>query len=371
MKGLQEVEGIVIGFPQIFGKESEEQAGTEGGGDQPGAGQMLTNPQHQVANDDQLLDAYSRTVVDVVSKVSPAVVHVQVRQRSKGQASGHKATSPEQTEGGGSGVILSPDGIILTNQHVIDQATDIKIRGFEGQDYRARVIGQDPDTDLAVLHAQTDATLAYAPLGDSAKLRAGQLVVAIGNPLGFESSVTTGVISAVGRSLRARNGRLIDDVLQTDAAINPGNSGGPLISSCGEVIGINTAIIARAYGIGFSVASNTARSTLTQILQHGRVRRGFIGIAGQTLILPPQMMGELGLSEPVAVGVIDIQPHSPAVNAGLKQGDILVKIGGQEVSGVDGLLKILDSDSIGHSSELTFYRDNKLYRTQITPVDRP
>ncbi len=367
----------VIGFPQIFGKEQEEQeepedqVGTGNEGVRPGTGQIIANPQQQVANDDQLLDAYSRTVVDVVSKVSPAVVHVQVRQGGKGVGVANKGASSEQTEGGGSGVILSPDGIILTNQHVIDEATDIKIRGFEGQDYSARVIGQDPDTDLAVLHAQTDATLAYAPLGDSTKLRAGQLVVAIGNPLGFESSVTTGVISAVGRSLRARNGRLIDDVLQTDAAINPGNSGGPLISSCGEVIGINTAIIARAYGIGFSVASNTARSTLTQILQHGRVRRGFIGIAGQTLILPPQMMNELGLGEPVAVGVIDIQPQSPAVNAGLKQGDILVKIGGQEVSGVDGLLKILDSDSIGHSCELTFYRDNKLYRTQITPVDRP
>ncbi len=351
----------MVGLPQIFAKEAENAEQTS---DLPVSGQSSSS--NGVVNDQPLLDAYSQTVVDVVGKVSPAVVHVQVKQ---GKSS--SATSSDQLDGGGSGVILSPDGIILTNQHVIDQAEDITIRGFEGQNYSARVIGQDPDTDLAVLHAQTEETLSYAVLGDSTKLRAGQLVIAIGNPLGFESSVTTGVISAVGRSLRARNGRLIDDVLQTDAAINPGNSGGPLISSCGEVIGINTAIIARAYGIGFSVASNTVRSTLTELLQHGRVRRGFIGIAGQTLILPPHMMRDLGLTKAVALGVIDIQEQSPAVVAGLRQGDILVRIDNEEVSGVDGLLKILDSESIGKQSELMFYRDNKMYKTVVTPVDRP
>ena len=242
-------------------------------------------PSPDARDDSRLMDAYSRAVVDVVEAVSPAVVHVQVRSARGGRVG----------QGSGSGVIVSPDGLVLTNNHVIDSAQSISLSQGDGQRFGARLVGKDPDTDLAVLRAETSERLNYAHLADSKKLRPGQIAIAIGNPLGFQSSVTAGIISAVGRSLRAENGRLIDDVIQTDAALNPGNSGGPLVNSAGHVIGINTATIMGAQGLCFAVASNTAEYVLTQILGHGRVRRGVIGIVAEHVVLPQRLRHRFGL----------------------------------------------------------------------------
>ena len=247
------------------------------------------------ADDQALLDAYSRAVIDVVDRVGPAVVRLAVHGGNAGRGS-------RQNRGGtGSGVILSPDGLILTNSHVAGAlrppAARIDVTTADGQELRARLVGDDPDTDLALLRVDEAVTLPAAPLGDSKRLKRGQLVIAIGNPLGFESTVTTGVVSALGRSLRSRNGRLIDDVIQTDAALNPGNSGGPLVSSRGEVVGINTAVIMGAQGICFAVAANTASFVLGELIRHGRVRRAFIGIAAQQTAIPQRRRRAFGLAQ--------------------------------------------------------------------------
>src|SRR6187399_814094 len=234
-------------------------------------------PEPTPANDQALLDAYSNAVIGVTERVGPAVVRVET---------GPKVRSARERGGLGSGIVISPDGLVLTNSHVVGTSREIRLRDTEGFVTDAHVLGVDPDTDLALLRADGARDLPYASLGNSKTLRRGQLVVAIGNPLGFESTVTAGVISALGRSLRAKSGRLIEDVIQTDAALNPGNSGGPLVASHGEVVGINTAIIMGAQGICFAVASNTAQLVLSELIRHGRVRRGFIGIAGQTVAVP-------------------------------------------------------------------------------------
>ena len=243
--------------------------------DETGAEAESSSYQANDTHDDAaLMDAYSNAVVDVVDRVSPAVVHVQVRGARNGRMS----------QGSGSGVVVSPDGLVLTNNHVIDGAQNISLSQGDGHKFGARLVGRDPDTDLAVLRAETPEHLQYARLADSKTLRPGQIAIAIGNPLGFQSTVTAGIISAVGRSLRAENGRLIDDVIQTDAALNPGNSGGPLVNSAGHVIGINTATIMGAQGLCFAVASNTAENVLMQILAHGRVRRGVMGIVAEHVV---------------------------------------------------------------------------------------
>jgi S1-C subfamily serine protease len=242
------------------------------------------------ADDQALLDSYSQAVIDVVDRVGPAVVRLAVRNGDPAQ--------PGQSRGGsGSGVIVAPDGLILTNSHVAGAASRIEVTTADGQDLHARLVGDDPDTDLALIRIDEPATLPSARLGDSKRLKRGQLVIAIGNPLGFESTVTTGVVSALGRSLRSRNGRLIDDVIQTDAALNPGNSGGPLVSSRGEVVGINTAVIMGAQGICFAVAANTASFVLGELVRHGRVRRAFIGIAAQQTAIPPLRRRAAGLAQ--------------------------------------------------------------------------
>ncbi len=285
--------------------------------------------------DGGLLDAYSSAVVRVVDEVSPSVVQVRVR----GVRQGHAA------QGSGSGSILSPDGLVLTNNHVVEGATSIELATTDARRYPARVLGRDPDTDIAVLRAETTDRLPAVRLGNSKLVRAGQIAIAIGNPLGFESTVTAGIVSAVGRSLRAQNGRLIGDVIQTDAALNPGNSGGPLVNSRGEVVGVNTAVIMGAQGICFSVASNTAQHVLTQILQHGRVRRARLGVAGDQVSLPQRLRVRAELAQEAGVRVVEVQADSPAQAAGLVAGDVILALDEETVTGIDDIARVLGRDA--------------------------
>jgi S1-C subfamily serine protease len=269
----------------------------------------------------------------------------------------------------GSGVIISPDGLLLTSSHVVQGAREARLTLSDGRIIDARVMGNDPDTDLALLRANTDG-LPFAALGNSKHLKRGQIAVAIGNPLGFESTVTAGVVSALGRSLRAQSGRLIDDVIQTDAALNPGNSGGPLVSSAGEVIGINTAVILGAQGICFAVASNTASFVVTELIRHGRVRRASIGVASQTIPLPQRIARAAGLTSRSGVVIVAIEPESPAAQAGLEQGDVILALDGEPVSGVDDLVRLLNGDRIGHSIELRLLKRGEMRAVILTPVER-
>jgi S1-C subfamily serine protease len=315
----------------------------------------------QSAEDGVLLDAYSRAVVGVVEAVSPAVAHVQI----KGARGGRLA------HGSGSGVVVSPDGLVLTNNHVVDSAQQIDLSLNDGRSFRARVLGRDADTDLAVLRSETSETLPSARLANSKEVRPGQIAIAIGNPLGFESTVTAGIVSAVGRSLRASNGRLIGDVIQTDAALNPGNSGGPLVNSAAAVIGINTAMIAGAQGICFSVASNTALYVLTQILAHGRVRRARIGIVAEQVTLPRRLRDRAGLTQASGVHVRDVGEGSPAARAGIGPGDVLVAVDGTSVTGVDDLTRLLDDKRIGQRLGVKVLRDGTITQFDLVPEERP
>jgi S1-C subfamily serine protease len=310
--------------------------------------------------DEALLDAYSSTVVGVVEAVSPSVVHVQVRGARNGRAA----------QGSGSGTILSPDGIVLTNNHVVEGASAIELALTDSRRVAARVLGRDPDTDIAVLRAETSDRLPTARLGNSKKIRPGQIAIAIGNPLGFESTVTAGIVSAVGRSLRAQNGRLIGDVIQTDAALNPGNSGGPLVNSRGEVIGVNTAVIMGAQGICFSVASNTAQLMLTQILQHGRVRRARLGVAGDQVRFAQRLKAATGLTQDAGVRVVEVQAATPAHRAGLVPGDVIVGLDSEVVTGIDDIARILDGTRIDKRLVIRILRDGRLETLEIVPTER-
>jgi S1-C subfamily serine protease len=259
---------------------------------------------------------------------------------------------------------------VLTNSHVVEGAKELRLTDPEGRSMEARLIGEDPDTDLALVRAGAARNLASATLGDSKKLRRGQLAVAIGNPLGFESTVTAGVISALGRSLRARTGRLIEDVIQTDAALNPGNSGGPLVSSRGEVIGINTAVIAGAQGICFAVASNTAQYVLSQILQHGRVRRGFIGVAAQTVAVPRRHARGAGIDNDLGAMITATDPNGPAQAAGLMSYDIVVRLDGEPVTGVDDMIRMLNGERIGRVVTFDVLRRGQLRSFEVKPTER-
>jgi S1-C subfamily serine protease len=285
-------------------------------------------------DDTALLDAYSKAVTNVVEQVWPSVVRLDIRQNGGGRA------------GSGSGVILSPDGLVLTNSHVVQGAKRADVTVLDGRSFSGRVLGDDPDTDLALVRIDEDATLPAAKLGNSKKLKPGEIAIAIGNPLGFDASVTAGVISALGRSLRSINGRLIEDVIQTDAALNPGNSGGPLVSSKGEVIGINTAIISGAQGICFAVASNTASFVLGELVAHGRVRRAFLGIGAGTVPLPRRIALRLGLAQRMGALISAVEARSPADHAGLLTGDILLAVDGTPITGADDLVRLLDAAKI-------------------------
>ncbi len=305
------------------------------------------------------LDALSSGIAALVDRVGPAVVRVE------------PARNGRQSGGIGSGVVISPDGLVLTNSHVIHGHHEARLTDTEGLNLEARLIGEDRDTDLALLRVTSARRLTSAELGDSKQLRRGQLVVAIGNPLGFEFTVTSGVVSALGRSLRASNGRLIDDVVQTDAALNPGNSGGPLVSTRGEVVGINTAVIAGAQGICFAVASNTAKFVLGELIRHGRVRRAYIGVSAQTVPVPRRYSQEFRLDNRFGALLTGIERGSPAATAGLATQDIVVKLGGETVAGVDDLVRLLDGGRVDRPVAMIVLRFGKLVELTVQPIERP
>ena len=321
----------------------------------------LQRPDDGAASDASLLDAYSRAVIAAVEIAGPAVVHVHVE-----GARGRR----QQSRGSGSGVMISPDGLLLTNHHVIAGAERIEIALGDGRRLGARLLGQDPETDLAVLRAESTERFHAAEFEDSKRVRPGQLAIAIGNPLGFQSSVTAGVVSATGRSLRSQSGALIDDVIQTDAALNPGNSGGALVTSHGRVMGINTAMIMGAQGICFSVASNTALLVLTQLLTHGRVRRARIGIAGSHVPLPRRIAHANGLTQATAVQAVEVPAGSPADLAGLRPGDIVVALDGRTIEAVDDLLRVLDAARIGREVEVRLLRRGTMQVVTVVPVEK-
>jgi S1-C subfamily serine protease len=314
----------------------------------------------EFAPDTTVLDPWSRVIVGAVDAVGPAVARVE----TDGDA------AQRRRGGTGSGVIISPDGLVLTNSHVVNGAHRVRLTLADARHVEARLVGDDPHSDLALLRVTDGATLPAARLGNSKALRRGELVVAIGNPLGFESTVTAGVVSALGRSLRSRTGTLIDDVIQTDAALNPGNSGGPLVSSRGEVIGINTAVIAGAQGICFAVASNTASFVVSEIVRHGRVRRAWIGIAAQTVPLPRRIGLALGLDQSFGVAITGIEPEGPAARSGLAVGNMIVAIDAAPVSGVDDLVHLLTAERIGAPVPFSVVVDGKLQAIVVVPADR-
>jgi len=307
--------------------------------------------------DEAPLDAYSRTVADIADRVGPAVVRV--------ASGGHGRRG-----GVGSGLVIADDGLVLTNSHVVAGVRRVRLALTDGNQTEAELLGDDPDTDLALLRAALPRATPAAVLGDSKALRRGHLVVAIGNPLGFESTVTAGVVSALGRSLRARSGRLIDDVIQTDAALNPGNSGGPLVAAAGAVVGINTAMIAGAQGLCFAVSSNTALFVVGAFVAHGRVRRAHLGIAAQTLPLPRRVAVAVGAG-PQAVRVGEIAPDGPAARGGLRVGDVILALDDVPVTGADDLIRLLGADRIGRAVALSVLRDGRLERLAVTPRERP
>ena len=300
-------------------------------------------------------------MIDVTERVGPAVVRVET---------GPKVRNARERGGLGSGIVISPDGLVLTNSHVVGSSKEIRLRDIEGIVSDARVLGVDPDTDLALLRADGVRDLPYASLGNSKSLRRGQLVVAIGNPLGFELTVTAGVVSALGRSIRSVSGRTIEDVIQTDAALNPGNSGGPLVSSNAEVIGINTAIINGAQGICFAVASNTAQFVLSEIIRHGYVRRAYIGVAGQTAPVPRRHAVLAGVENKMGALLTQIEPDGPAAKAGLLPGDVVIRLDGVEINGVDDLIRVLDRDRIGRRLAMDVLRLGRLRAIDIDPIER-
>ena len=315
--------------------------------------------------DAQVFDAYSQAVVAAVEKVSPAVVNVEVSRR----AARARGVRPEGPDGSGSGFLFTSDGFILTNSHVVHQAAGIDVALPDGLRCDATLIGDDPETDLAVVKIDAPGLVPVAPLGDSRVVRAGQLAIAIGNPYGFQCTVTAGVVSAVGRSLRSVSGRLIENVIQTDAALNPGNSGGPLVSSRGEVIGVNTAAILPAQGICFAIPVATATFVAERLIRDGRVRRGYVGVGGQTAPLHTRIVRFHNLSVASGVLVLSVEDGSPAHRAGLRAGDVIVSYEDQPVSGVDDLHRILTEERVGEPARLTIVRGAEKMIVGIVPEE--
>jgi S1-C subfamily serine protease len=307
--------------------------------------------------DEALLDAYSGAVSAAVAAARPAVVHIEVG----------AAGSPA---GAGSGFFISPDGYLLTNSHVVHGAGAPRVLLADGRSLSADLVGDDPDSDLAVLRVSAD-EISHLVLADSGAVRLGQVAIAIGSPMGFQQTATAGIVSGLGRSLRGASGRLIDNVIQTDAALNPGNSGGPLVDSRGEVIGVNTAIIRPAQGICFAIASNTARWVAAWLIKEGRIRRSFIGVAGQTVPLLRKLVHHHRLAQEAGVLVAGIEPGSPAALAGLAEGDIVLALDGSPTPGVDALHKLLTGERVGERAIVTFLRGVELRRHAIIPLEIP
>lgn len=328
-----------------------------GGQLQPG-GNGVSAQTVRPETDEDLLDAYSRAVVGVVDKVGPEVVSIGVRKRTRSLRYGQ--------EGAGSGVIIAPDGFVLTNHHVVEGAEDVQVRLTDGRSFSAHLVGSDPATDLAVVRAEAS-NLPTAELGDSDSLRVGQLVIAIGNPLGFQSTVSTGVISALGRALRSQAGRLIENVIQTDVPLNPGNSGGPLVDSRGRVIGINTAMIFMAQGISFAVPVNTVKWVVGELVTRGKVRRAYLGIAGQVRPIGRRIQRHLELQAATAVEVVSVEEEGPAHRAGVREGDLMLSVNGKSVASVDDIHRLLTGWTGGSPLSLTILRNGERLQVQIIP----
>jgi S1-C subfamily serine protease len=321
-------------------------------------------PHRAADSDEALLDAYSRSVIGAAGRVSPSVVHIE----SNRPAPGRPSQAPE-VSATGSGFIFTPDGFILTNSHVVHGAQRLTVTLYEGRRCDAALVGDDPDTDLAVIRIDSK-NLPAAPLGDSSAIRVGQLVVAIGNPFGFQCTVTAGVMSALGRSLRSQSGRLIDDVIQTDAALNPGNSGGPLVSSHGEVVGVNTAIIMPAQGLCFAIAVNTARFVASRLLRDGKVRRSYIGLGGQNVPIQRRVVRFHSLAVESGVLVLTVEGGSPAEKTGLTRGDVIVGFDGAPVAGIDDLHRLLTSDRVGTRVLLEVLRGTGKITLEVIPEEK-
>jgi len=315
-------------------------------------------------DDGVLLDEYSRTIVSAADRVGPAVVNIDIKQRLDSRR------GPREVGGSGSGFVIAPDGFILTNSHVVHGASRIEVTLSEGQKYQADKIGDDPDTDLAVIRIDAP-HLAHVRLADSESLRVGQVVIAIGNPLGFQASVTAGVISALGRSMYAQSGRLIDNIIQTDAALNPGNSGGPLVNSAGEVIGVNTAMIRPAQGICFAIASNTAKFVAGWLIRDGKIRRSYIGVAGQNVPLHRRIVRFYNLPLETGVLVVSVEKDSPAQRAGLREGDLIIAFNEQPIGSIHELHKMLMGEQIGVEATLLVIRHTEKLVLAITPAESP
>jgi S1-C subfamily serine protease len=308
----------------------------------------------RILADAPLLDAYSDAVVSAAERVSPAVVKIDVRRN--------------EAAGSGSGFLFTPDGLILTNSHVVGGASRVDVSLQDGRHFDADILGDDPHTDLALIRISA-ARLPTASFGVSRNIRVGQIAIAVGNPYGFECTVTAGVVSALGRSMRAYSGRLVDDVIQTDAALNPGNSGGPLTDSRGDVIGVNTAIIRAAQGICFATAIDTAKVIIAQILQHGRVRRGWFGIAGQNVALSRRVVRFHNLAQESGVRVTSVESGGPAQRAGLEEGDTIVSFDGMAVAGIDDVHRLLTEHRLGREAQIAVLRRGELHKHAITPVE--
>jgi len=313
-------------------------------------------PSRSLSGDEQLLDAYSQTIAAVVRRVAPSVVNIRV-------------LSGERGTGGGSGFILARDGFILTNSHVVHGAREIEVTLRDARVYPAQLIGTDPETDLAVI--RIDADVQHLRLADSSQIQVGQIAVAVGSPYGFQQTVTTGIVSALGRSMRSESGRLMDEIIQTDAALNPGNSGGPLLNSAGEVIGVNTAVILPAQGICFAIASNTAKFVAGWLIKDGRIRRSSIGVAGQSAPLHPRVVRFHKLPANTGVLVMEVEPGSPAGIAGLQPNDTIVGFKGHAIASVDDLHKQLVADEIGQPSPLMFLRGTEKLFCMVVPRELP
>jgi S1-C subfamily serine protease len=323
--------------------------------------------------DDSLLDAYSTAVTGAVERISPSVVNIEVHIEVPQSAGRTRSGEPRERRGGGSGFVFTPDGLILTNSHVVHEAVRIAVTTADGRRMPATVIGDDPASDLAVIRLDQphfgEPGLAAAALGDSQRLRVGQIVIAIGAPYGFQSTVTAGVVSALGRSLRSYSGRLIDDVIQTDASLNPGNSGGPLVDSTGRVVAVNTATILPAQGICFAIGINTAKFVASRLLRDGRIRRSYIGVSAQTVPVHRRVVRFYDLPKEMGVVVLGVEENSPAKRAGLREGDIIVALEGQPVAGVDDLHRLLTDLRVGVSCSLTVLRWTEKLELKVVPEE--